>query len=130
MSTLVGAAFLGVSSVGGASRSRGLLCSRLGDREAVYAKVVADAVDDQESPAPVDHRSKDEVKSEVPEFKVRRHRSEGRAWDREVRVVHYQSASDHRHQHHRPVWEGLTGEMSQNNLGGHAPKDQRHGQAV
>lgn len=45
-------------------------------------------------------------------------------------MVDQQCAANHGHQHDCPVGERLAGEMREDNLRGHAAKDQGHGQAV
>ena len=107
-----------------------LLSCLLWDRQAVDAEVIADAGDDEVSPAAVNNGGEDEVRSEVPKLGLRRQRSECCARNGEVWVINKKSASDHGRKHNCPVREWLVSEMGQNNLSSHAPKDQRCRQAV
>ena len=107
-----------------------LLSCLLWDRQAVNAKVIADAGDDEMGPAAVNDGGEDEVRSEVPKLGLRRQRSKCCARNGEVWVVDKKSASNHGRKHDCPVREWLVSEMGQNNLSSHAPKDQRCRQAV
>lgn len=117
-------------AVGSTVRSCVLLGGFLRDRKAVNAKVVANTCDDKMCPASVDNRGEDEVRTKVPELEACRHGTKGSSRNGEVRMIHQQCASNHRHKHDGPIREGLVGEVRQDDLRCHASKYQRHGQAV
>lgn len=93
-----------------------------GDGKAVDTKEVANARGDQPSPARVDDEGKHEVSPQVKVLELRRDSRKP-----ETREVSDQGASDQRPEHDGPVGEGLLSEMSENHLGGHAAKDEAHG---
>jgi hypothetical protein len=126
----VGATLLGVHSVRDAVRSCVLLGSLLGYCQAVDAEIVANAADDEKGPSSVNHSGENEVEAEVPKLECCGHRPESRSRDGEIWVVDQERTSDHGNKHDGPVGKWLVSQMRQDDLGRHAPEDQRHSQAV
>lgn len=94
----------------------------VGNGKAVDTKEVANARSDQPSPARVDDEGKHQVSPQVKVLELRRDSRKS-----ETREVSDEGTSDQRPEHDSPVGEGLLGEMSENHLGGHAAKDEAHG---
>lgn len=67
---LVGPALVGMYVICSAVRSCVLLSRLLGNSQAIDAKIVADARDNQECPASIHDRGEDEVESQVPQLEV------------------------------------------------------------
>ena len=89
--------------------------------EAIDIQVGADAVDDQNCPAEINDESEYKVGTQIPKFPKRTN-----SWEANSREVSQDSTSNEWSNHNGPVWEWLSREVGQNNLGGHSPEYKRH----
>ena len=96
----------------------------LWDSKAVDTEVSTDAINDQECPAEVDNNCEDEVHPQVPQLRTSSQWRKAKNWK-----VESNGAADQWPEHDGPVWEWLLGEVGEDDFGGHAAEDERHGEA-
>lgn len=92
--------------------------------EGVDAEIFADAAHNEESPAEVDNKSKEEVAPQVVQFEPSANLREAKSGQ-----VAENSTADERPEHDSPVGERLVRQVGEDHLGCHATKDECQGQA-
>ncbi len=94
----------------------------MGDGQAGDPQIGTDAVDDQKRPAEIGDQGEGQVTSQVPQFHRWGHGGVSQPWQ-----VAQDGASEQWKEHDRPVRKRLSGQVRQNDFGGHAAKNERHG---